>query len=483
MLRRLLVLTFVLAGAVGLVSPAPAAVWSVSAVWQLQDALNGYAPGDEIVLATGTYQLTNNRGFTRGRVTLRSATGNRDDVHLVGGGMNTNSGCTEGLSVACDDVTIRDLTLQDFYYHGIHVRAENDADRYTITNVKILNCGERYIKGSAGSTYISENCLIENVWMEQEPGRVMANHNDNDYIGGIDIMATSNLVIRDCTAVGIKGATGGGRGGIFLWHSITNPTVERNVIRGCDRGIALGNPSDPGATWYVDGGIVRNNFIVRGAGIGLEICFTRNLDVFNNTMYGSSTYFRAVQVYGANTTGLELKYNILRGAILANGVAYTSVGNLTGGAAADSWFVDPAGGNLRLTEAATLAINHGASLPQVIADWDGLTRDAQPDIGADEFGLPPADANLDGLVDYNDLGALAVNYRMTTGATWAMGDFNFDDQVDYLDLGILASWYRFGTTGGEIPAGGESIPEPTSLLLLALGLPALLRRRGQPVAF
>ena len=78
------------------------------------------------------------------------------------------------------------------------------------------------------------------------------------------------------------------------------------------------------------------------------------------------------------------------------------------------------------------------------------------------------DANRDGRVDYLDLGALAGNYRKSSGATWAMGDFTEDGAVDYLDLGILAGNYRYGTRGA-------SAPEPATLLLL---IPlALLRRR------
>ena len=81
------------------------------------------------------------------------------------------------------------------------------------------------------------------------------------------------------------------------------------------------------------------------------------------------------------------------------------------------------------------------------------------------------DANRDGRVDYLDLGTLSGNYRMTSGAIWAMADFTGDGAVDYLDLGVLAANYRRGTTGGP------SVPGPTALALLALGGLAMIRRR------
>jgi hypothetical protein len=59
--------------------------------------------------------------------------------------------------------------------------------------------------------------------------------------------------------------------------------------------------------------------------------------------------------------------------------------------------------------------------------------------------LTPGDANGDGKVDVSDLGILAANYGMTSGATLDKGDFNGDGKVDVSDLGILAANYGTGT--------------------------------------
>jgi len=56
-------------------------------------------------------------------------------------------------------------------------------------------------------------------------------------------------------------------------------------------------------------------------------------------------------------------------------------------------------------------------------------------------GPTPGDANLDGRVDYLDLGILATNYGERAG--WLGGDFNFDSAVDFMDLAALAT--RYGT--------------------------------------
>jgi uncharacterized protein (DUF2141 family) len=51
-------------------------------------------------------------------------------------------------------------------------------------------------------------------------------------------------------------------------------------------------------------------------------------------------------------------------------------------------------------------------------------------------------------VDVSDLGILAANYGMTSGATLDKGDFNGDGKVDVSDLGILAANYGTGTNVG-----------------------------------
>jgi hypothetical protein len=97
-----------------------------------------------------------------------------------------------------------------------------------IRNVRIIDCGERYIKGSTNTgiaTSIVDDGLIENVYMEQITA--LSGHPDNNCVGGI----------------------------------------------------------------------LRNNFVTRGAGIAVELCFTKNLKVYYNSISADASYWRTVQIY------------------------------------------------------------------------------------------------------------------------------------------------------------------------------------------
>jgi hypothetical protein len=86
-----------------------------------------------------------------------------------------------------------------------------------------------------------------------------------------------------------------------------------------------------------------------------------------------------------------------------------------------------------------------------------------------------ADANLDGIVDDNDVTIVGATYGMTSGATWELGDFDYDGDVDDNDVTLVSALYE--PTATPIPAPGASltggtvaaVPEPATWLMLTLG--------------
>lgn len=86
----------------------------------------------------------------------------------------------------------------------------------------------------------------------------------------------------------------------------------------------------------------------------------------------------------------------------------------------------------------------------------------------------PGDANRSGKVDVGDLALLAGHWQMPAGATWEDADFNADGAVNVGDLAILAGNWAPG--GGS----GQSVPEPSGLLVLTVGAGVVwVRRRAK----
>ncbi|MGI9430398.1 MAG: peptidylprolyl isomerase [Bythopirellula sp.] len=89
-----------------------------------------------------------------------------------------------------------------------------------------------------------------------------------------------------------------------------------------------------------------------------------------------------------------------------------------------------------------------------------------------QLALVPGDFNLDGLVDDEDLAILNANFGTESGALVDDGDADMDGDVDGDDF--LAWQGNVGTVPG---LSATSIPEPSTLLLVASGLIAIFCRR------
>ena len=109
-------------------APARAAEWNVYNVSQLNTAVNDAGIGDIITVHPGTYNLTSSLWMDTRDVTLRGATGNPADVILWGGGMNNTAAVREGVQLAAPDITVKDLTIEGFYHHGIHFQPAGEAE-------------------------------------------------------------------------------------------------------------------------------------------------------------------------------------------------------------------------------------------------------------------------------------------------------------------------------------------------------------------
>jgi hypothetical protein len=378
--------------------PPTGTIVNVSSVAQLQSAVAAMTSNKTIVIAPGTYNLTStlyiNGTFTN--VGIRGATNNRDDVVIVGKGMNAanDGGVPFGIWVGghVTGVTIANLTVRDVYYHPIMLNA--GAQSPLIHNVRLVNAGQQLLKSSPDGTGGGvDNGIVQYSVLEYDTT------SRDDYTNGVDVHTGDNWIIRHNLFRNIRAPQGQLAGpAILMWNASTNTLVDGNTFINCQREIALGlierTPNDHTA------GTIRNNFIYRNVpgDTAIYVADSPNTQVLHNSIFISGTYPNPIEYRFVHTTGTLIANNVLDGAIVArDGATGTVTGNYT--TATAGLFVNPSIGDLHLQSTATALLNKIASpLAAAGADWDGQPRPAgSTDIGADEFGtlaVPSAPLNF-----------------------------------------------------------------------------------------
>jgi hypothetical protein len=376
--------------------PAPAgAIINVSTESQLQAAVKSVSANGTIMIAPGTYRLTGtlylNGTYTN--VTIRGASGNRDDVVIVGPGMSNASygsapyGIWTGGNVR--GITVANLTVRDFYYHPIIFNAGTQSPR--VFNVHLINAGEQFVKanpdGQGGGV---DNGIVEYCVIEYETT------SKDYYTNGVDVVTGKNWTVRNNLFRRIQAPAGALAGpAVLMWTGSQNSLTEGNTFIDCQREIAYGLIDQ--ATFDHSGGIIRNNFIYRSKSVAgdaaIGIGDSPSTQVLHNTIVVSATYPNAIEYRFAGSAGVVIANNLTDAAITArDGASATVTGNYT--KATLAFFMNPTAGDLHLVSTAAAAIDKASTPTNCQIDWDGDTRPqgASADIGADEFtaGRAPA---------------------------------------------------------------------------------------------
>ena len=347
----------------------------VDTVAELEDAVSVAVAGETILIAPGVYSLRGALWLNNDGVTLRGATGDRDDVILDGGGMLTWSN-THIIAINADDVTVADLTLRNGDEHGVSVQG---SDRPTLYNLHIVDTGYQLVKVNPVGDG-SEGGLLACSRLEYTTTSPV------NYTNGISAHNAHGWTVRDNRWERIRTPDNEPVPTILFWSGSSDTVVERNVLVDCYQGIAFGNASHgPGDH---RGGIVRNNVIYAGQPHDsvVEMVHATGWLVAHNTalLLNPDGVTWGMEARFDDTTG-TFAYNLTNMSIInRNGAGATQTGNVTD--AQSSWFVDAAHVDLHLLASSTEAIDQATTLAQVPADIDGDARPqgAAPDVGADE---------------------------------------------------------------------------------------------------
>jgi hypothetical protein len=385
----------------------------VASVDELYAAAEDIQPGGTILVADGHYRLPRYFELRTDNVTLRSQSGQRDNVVLDGQG---RLGELVGIT-RCSGVTIADLTVQNVKWNGIKLNSDRGVNRVTIYNCVIHNVWQRGIKGVAvppapasGGRQPVRQRGIKDVMVSQEdrlrpsdcrvqyclfyndrPKRFEddeADRPDNfggNYIGGIDVMYAQRWIISDNVFAGIKGRTGEARGAIFLWVDARDCVVERNIVIDCDSGICLGNSHrGPDTLVHCTGCVVRNNFVTRCPENGILADYTRDCRILHNTIHDPGSRLRRLIRLVHDNDGLVVANNLLSGPEMR--VETSSPVRIEGNETRDARdrFVQADQGDLHLKTDARSALPRATRLVDVLEDVDGQPRAERTAIGADE---------------------------------------------------------------------------------------------------
>lgn len=403
---------------------------NVSNNTQLQSAVSNIQSNQLIVLAAGTYTLSNTLWLggsnALSNIGIRGATGNSADVIIQGAGMT--GGIPHGVWVGdVDGILIADLTIQLVANHPVQVTVDCNAPHFY--NCRFKDSGEQLIKGSSGGSW-GTGC---------NNGKVEYCHfsyttQGTTYTNGVDVHGGDNWIIRHSRfeRVNTIGASGVAPA-VLMWNGSTNTITEGCVFINCETAIAYGLVDRPAPQYDHSGGIIRNNFIWRASGTptgvdtpdcSILVWDSPNTKVLHNTIIQNGSYASGIE-YRFHTTGAEIRFNLMdctvldRGAGTSGNTVNSNVNN-----AQAAWFENPGQGDLRLTSSAPASVIDAASTHADISeDFDGNARGNAPDIGGHERGgtppaptAPNAPANCAAL----SLGNLEVR------VTWSDGSNNED---------------------------------------------------------
>jgi len=386
-----------------LANPSGTTVVSVSTVSALQNAVANIQSGQIVELADGTYTLTQSlfvnygTSVTLTNIGIRSASRNPANCIIQGNGMAGS--IPHGIHVSrVNGMLIGDLTIRLVQNHAIQVAGESNVSNVHFYNLRLIDTGEQFIKGSSGGYGIGADTGIV------EYCEFKYTTQGTTYTNGVDIHGGDGWIIRHNRFEKVNLIPGGIGPAILMWNGASNTVVEGNTFINCECAIALGLVDRAAPQTDHSGGIIRNNFIWRAGGTvtGIDtpdcsilVWDSPNTKVYHNTIIQNGSYASGIE-YRFSTTGAIFRFNLMDCTVLdrGGGTSGNTVNNNVASAQA-SWFVNASAGvNLRLSASAPASVVDAASaVADVSYDYDGNARSAgaAPDIGASERnGAPPA---------------------------------------------------------------------------------------------
>jgi hypothetical protein len=271
------------------------------------------------VLADGRYKINQRLSFTGSHINLKSMSGDPTLVILSGQGMKKSPSAEILIDISGSNISLSGFTLEQSANHLIQVRAEKNADNFSLSNCILRDSYEQLLKvsSSPSSKAFANNGNIKNCLFEYS-----ANMGPQYYIGGIDAHSSRNWTIVGNTFKNIASPSQHvAEHAIHFWRKSANITVLNNTIENCDRGIGFGLGDD--INNQTDGGLITNNRISNSnplhqfadAGIILEA--SPNIEISSNKVLMEGNYPNAIEYRFTATKNIVIKGNVTNKSIVS----------------------------------------------------------------------------------------------------------------------------------------------------------------------
>lgn len=371
----------------------------VSDVASLHSALQNAAPGDDIVLAAGTYVVDSNLncladGTAAAPIRVRAAAPR--SVLLRFG-----SGLVEGFKVSGAHWRFEGLDVEGACAndsnceHAFHVFGNAE---FLLLRDNVLRDFNAQIK-SNGVPINGVYAYPDDVVVEYNLFYDTRARNTGNPVTKIDVVGGRRWMVRGNTIHDFQKAGGDGVSyAAFLKGNSRDGVFERNLVR-CSRqfsggtrlGLSLGGGGTSPNAICEDGtcipehqyGVLRNNIVLSCNDVGIYLNRAANTRIEHNTLYATT----GIDVRYAESTA-QIRNNLSSAGInLRNGGTSTNAGNLLNVSLANFavWFQNPPAADFRLLDGASF-VDLGAATPQTIDDFCANRRgDGAPDIGALEY--------------------------------------------------------------------------------------------------
>jgi len=366
-------------------STAAADVIDVATPEELTAAVASAAPGDEIVLADGTYAISQNLSCTAAGteaqpIVVRAATPLAAKLELA---------TTEGFKVSgahwhFEGLDVRGVCADDdTCEHAFHVSGAADGFVLRGSRVVDFNAQLKVNAGQIGNTFVTPNRgLVENCQLFDTRGRNTSNPVTKLNIDTGDDWVVRGNVLHDAHKLGgdetsyLAFMKSGSRRGVFERNLVI---CSRDHAGGTRIGLSFGGGGtapqfcapafDAGTPCAVEheGGTIRNNIIASCSDVGIYLNRGHDSHVLFNTLVDTA----GIDFRFETTTG-EAAGNLMSGDIHPREQGtVTADGNRVNVDLATfaSWYRDPAAGDLTATGDLAELIAAGPPRAEVIDDY------------------------------------------------------------------------------------------------------------------